>query len=119
MTSRSSERGLHQFSPHDRPREKLARMGAAALGDNELVAIVIGAGCRDGSAIDVANHVLATVGGARGLTRVSAAELQGLRGIGRARAAQLLAASNWVGARCCGRRPRASGSRARRRWPRT
>ena len=93
MTSPGSERGLLQLSPHDRPREKLARMGAAALGDNELVAIVIGAGCRDGSAIDVANHVLATVGGARGLTRVSAAELQGLRGIGRARAAQLLAAS--------------------------
>ena len=68
-------------------------MGASALGDNELVAIVIGAGCRDGSAIDVANHVLSTVGGPRGLTRVSAAELQGLRGIGKARAAQLLAAS--------------------------
>ena len=30
----------------DRPREKLARVGAMALGDNELVALVLGTGTR-------------------------------------------------------------------------
>jgi len=92
MAGSEAERALRQLAPHDRPREKLERLGAATLGDNELAAIVLGAGCRDGNAIDVANHVLTTVGGVRGLTRVTAAELRGVRGIGRARAAQLLAA---------------------------
>jgi DNA repair protein RadC len=32
--------------PVDRPREKLARVGAEALGDNELVALVLGSGTR-------------------------------------------------------------------------
>ena len=36
----------------DRPREKLARVGAEALGDNELVALVIGAGTRSRGALD-------------------------------------------------------------------
>ena len=44
---------------HDRPREKLERLGAAALGDNELLAIVIGHGFASASALDVANAMLA------------------------------------------------------------
>ena len=35
---------MKTVAPHDRPREKLARLGAAALGDNELLAIVLGQG---------------------------------------------------------------------------
>jgi hypothetical protein len=33
----------------DRPREKLVRVGADALGDNELVAVVLGSGQRTGA----------------------------------------------------------------------
>ena len=43
---------------HDRPREKLQRLGAAALGDNELLAIVLGHGRPRTSALDMANAVL-------------------------------------------------------------
>ena len=35
---------MKTVAPHDRPREKLERIGAGALGDNELLAIVIGHG---------------------------------------------------------------------------
>ena len=35
---------MKDLSPDDRPREKLLRHGAAALGDNELVAVVLGSG---------------------------------------------------------------------------
>jgi len=33
---------MKAVATHDRPREKLQRLGAAALGDNELLAIVLG-----------------------------------------------------------------------------
>ena len=83
---------MRKLAPHDRPREKLARLGAAALGDNELVAIVLGSGARRSSALDVANELLGAVGGVHGLTRAGVDELRRLRGVGVARAAQLLAA---------------------------
>lgn len=38
------------LEPHDRPREKLERLGVPALGDNELVALVLGSGSREARA---------------------------------------------------------------------
>ena len=83
---------MKAIAAHDRPREKLARVGAAALGDNELVAIVLGQGQRRASALDLANAVLAAVGGAAGLARSAHGELTRIPGIGAARSAQVLAA---------------------------
>jgi DNA repair protein RadC len=76
----------------DRPREKLMRHGAAALGDNELVALVIGNGSRRGGALAIANELLASHGGLHGLTRCTCEELIDVAGVGRARAAQVVAA---------------------------
>lgn len=76
---------------HDRPREKLERLGPSALGDNELLAIVIGHGRANVSALDLANALLAS-GGLRALVRARHGELRRLPGIGAARAAQVLAA---------------------------
>lgn len=76
---------------HDRPREKLERLGAGALGDNELLAIVLGHGRANASALDLANAILAA-GGLRALVRAGHGELRQLPGIGAARAAQVLAA---------------------------
>lgn len=83
---------MKDLSPGDRPREKLLRHGASALGDNELVALVIGSGSRDRGALDVANSVLAAHGGLRGLTRASCDDLTRVDGVGAARAAQIVAA---------------------------
>ena len=83
---------MKTVAPHDRPREKLMRAGAAALGDNELLAIVIGHGQANASALDLANGVLAAAGGLEGLARARHDELRRLHGIGAARAAQVLAA---------------------------
>ena len=55
---------MKTVAPHDRPREKLQRVGAGALGDNELLAIVLGHGRASASALDLANAVLARAGGA-------------------------------------------------------
>jgi DNA repair protein RadC len=83
---------MKDLLPDDRPREKLRHHGAAALGDNELVALVIGSGSRRGNALSVANTLLAAHGGLHGLTRCGADDLVRIPGIGRARAAQILAA---------------------------
>jgi DNA repair protein RadC len=83
---------MKTVAPHDRPREKLARLGAGALGDNELLAIVLGHGPARSSALDLANAVLAESGGLHALVRARHEVLTRVRGIGAARAAQMLAA---------------------------
>jgi DNA repair protein RadC len=83
---------MKDLSIDDRPREKLLRHGVAALGDNELVALVLGHGSRRGNAIAVANELLAAHGGLHGLTRCACDDLVRVAGIGRARAAQIVAA---------------------------
>lgn len=77
---------------HDRPREKLLRVGAGALGDNELLAVVMGHGSAEFGALQLANAVLSATDGILGLTRVGHAELRRVPGVGAAKAAQLLAA---------------------------
>jgi DNA repair protein RadC len=79
-------------APHDRPREKLERVGAGGLGDNELLAIVLGHGVPRTSALELANSVLDAVGGLHGLARATTDDLRRVPGIGTARASQLIAA---------------------------
>lgn len=77
---------------HDRPREKLERLGAAGLGDNELVALVLGSGTRQADVLGIANRLLERAGGVNVLTRTNLHDLQQVSGIGDARAAQVPAA---------------------------
>ena len=105
---------MKTVATYDRPREKLERLGAAALGDNELLAIVLGHGRARASALDLANALLAA-GGLAGLVRARHGELRKLPGIGAARAAQVLAAIE-LGRRTLARageiRPQLSSPRA-------
>ena len=78
--------------PYERPREKLARVGAGGLGDNELLALVLGTGSRTGDALALANILLQSVGGLHGLVRADFGELQRVTGVGTARGAQIVAA---------------------------
>ena len=98
---------MKAIAPHDRPREKLTRFGATSLGDNELVAIVLGEGHARASALDLANALLTSTGGVEGLARARPDDLIAVRGIGEARAAQLLASVE------LGRRVMSRGGRKR------
>ena len=80
---------MKAVAPHDRPREKLERLGPSGLGDNELLALVLGSGSRNDSALDLANRLLAYAEGLHNLMRIGAGRVPG---IGRARAAQVAAA---------------------------
>ncbi len=77
----------------DRPRERLARLGAEALSDRDLVAVLVGTGGSAGaSAHALAERLLAEFGGMSTLARVEVADLCRVRGVGAAKAAALRAA---------------------------
>ena len=78
---------MREIAPDDRPREKLARHGVAALGDNELVAVVLGSGFRRTDALAIANELLAARGGLHGLVRSTCDDLARIAGIGGVKAA--------------------------------
>ena len=83
---------MRDLAPQDRPREKLERAGAAMLGDNELLAVLIGHGTATAGALAVANGLLTAAGGVHGLTRIHRDQLASFPGIGPAMAARVLAA---------------------------
>jgi DNA repair protein RadC len=83
---------MKDLLPDDRPREKLVRHGVASLGDNELVALVLGTGSGRAGALAVANDVLAARRGLHGLARSTCGDLEQVAGVGTAKAARLLAA---------------------------
>jgi DNA repair protein RadC len=83
---------MKDVAPHDRPREKLERLGPAGLGDNELLALVLGSGLRGRGALELANRLIDHAGGLQGFTRMGVSALRHVAGIGRARAAQVIAA---------------------------
>ena len=106
---------MRSLARNDRPREKLLRHGAAALGDNELIALIIGSGSRRGGALAVANDLLGAHGGLHGLTRAAPESLSRVTGIGPARAAQIVAAlelGRRTLVRAPGDRPRLDNPRA-------
>jgi len=82
---------MKHLAEQDRPREKLERAGVDALGDNELLAVLIGHGTAQASALDVANDVLGCSAGVHGLTRMHRDELADIAGVGAAVAARIIA----------------------------
>jgi DNA repair protein RadC len=87
------------------PRERAIEEGLDALGDAELVALVLGTGSADEPVTVLAAALLNEVGGLRGLSRAGLGELTGRRGLGVAKAARLAAATE------LGRRVAASAAR--------
>jgi DNA repair protein RadC len=84
---------IQRWPARDRPRERLQNLGASALANRELLAILVGSGTEGRSALDVAGDLLATVEGSlRRLAGSEAADLRRLPGIGPAVAARLCAA---------------------------
>jgi DNA repair protein RadC len=90
------QRRLLDLPSEDRPRERLARHGAGALSNRELLAVVLGAGTRRAPVLDLAAALLDS--GLRGLAGRSVADLESERGLGRAQAARV-AATLELGAR--------------------
>lgn len=85
---------IKEWSPEDRPREKLALHGADVLSDAELLAILIGSGNAGESAVELMKRVLHDVDNSLSrLSKMSIDELCQYNGIGPAKAITILAAT--------------------------
>jgi DNA repair protein RadC len=93
MTTYKNERNIKAWAEDDRPREKMLHKGRGALSDAELVAILLGSGSRNESAVDLGKRLLASVhNNLHELGRLNVAQLCDFRGIGQAKAVVLMAA---------------------------
>lgn len=83
---------ITNWSEDDRPREKLMLKGKSVLSDAELIAILIGSGSRNESAVDLSKRILASVDTLNSLGKMSIAQLTNFKGIGEAKAITIIAA---------------------------
>jgi DNA repair protein RadC len=84
---------IKNWAADDRPREKLQIKGLQSVSDAELLAIIIGSGTRETSAVELARHILLEAGNSLGnLGKKSVADLTKIKGIGKAKAINIVAA---------------------------
>ncbi|WP_410006052.1 RadC family protein [Aequorivita nionensis] len=84
---------IKNWNEDDRPREKLLLKGRTALSDAELIAILIGSGSRNESAVSLSQRILASAdNNLSELGRLSIPELMEFKGIGEAKAISIAAA---------------------------
>jgi len=87
-----SQLKISEMPQEERPREKLAAHGAAALTDPELIAILLRTGIPGANAIEIARRLLNDHGSLSGLSRCTVHDLAPVAGVGFAKATQLVAA---------------------------
>jgi DNA repair protein RadC len=84
---------IKSWAIDDRPREKLVAKGKSALSDAELIAILIGSGNRDESAVALSKRMLQSVdGNINQLAKRSVEKLTTFKGIGEAKAISIITA---------------------------
>lgn len=93
MSEKQPSFSIKNWSQDDRPREKLLHKGKDALSDAELVAILIGSGSRNESAVDLCKRILASANNnLNALGKLSIKQLMEFKGIGEAKAITIIAA---------------------------
>jgi DNA repair protein RadC len=84
---------ITNLSEDDKPREKLMLKGKSVLSDAELIAILIGSGSRNESAVDLSKKILKSVdNNLNALGKLSIGQLMLFKGIGEAKAISIIAA---------------------------
>jgi DNA repair protein RadC len=84
---------INQWAEDDRPREKFLLKGKSVLSDSELLAILIGSGSRNESAVQLCQRILASANNnLNQLGKLSITQLTDFKGIGEAKAIAIAAA---------------------------
>jgi DNA repair protein RadC len=97
----SANKGIKSWDVHLRPREKFIALGSSQMTDAELIAMLIGSGRTDLSAVDLAANILKAVGGRLDLLAAQDHKsLSRFKGIGMAKSSAILAALE-LGRRMC------------------
>lgn len=81
---------MKELAATERPQERLQRLGAGALGDVELLAMLLRSGTRGHDVLSLAAALLREAGSLRGLIAWREADFRRLKGIGRVKALQLM-----------------------------
>lgn len=93
MQEKEPSFSIKNWNHTDQPREKLRDKGKASLSDAELVAILIGSGSKNESAVDLSKRILASVdNNLNALGKLSLKQLMVFKGIGEAKAISIAAA---------------------------
>ncbi|WP_289038929.1 DNA repair protein RadC [Zobellia russellii] len=93
MHEKPTSFSIKNWSDDDKPREKLVHKGRSVLSDAELIAILIGSGSRNESAVELAKRILASVNNnLNELGKLSIKQLMAFKGIGEAKAVSIAAA---------------------------
>lgn len=93
MEETKSSLGIKSWAEDDRPREKLLGKGRQVLSEAELVAILIGSGSKNETAVELSKRILGTVeNNLNALGKLSVKELTKFKGIGEAKAVSIVAA---------------------------
>ncbi len=74
----------------ERPREKMMALGPDKLSDRELLAILIGSGTKEKSALDLADDILNKFGGLKGIEGQELSELTNIKGMKEAKALNII-----------------------------
>ncbi len=92
MSEFNSSFSIKEWNENDRPREKLIAKGKNTLSDAELIAILIGSGNRNESAVALSKRILASVDHQiNDLGKLSIKQLMNFKGIGEAKAIAIVA----------------------------
>lgn len=92
MSDREEEgESLASIPNHDRPRERMRRLGIGSLTDDEVLALVLGSGQTGRNVLVLARSILRRTGGFPGLATMDFARLETLPGVGPATAGRLVA----------------------------
>ena len=84
---------ITQWHVDDKPREKLLAKGDYSLSDSELIAILIGSGNREESAVGLSKRILASVdNNLNELSKMSTTQLMDFKGIGEAKSIAIITA---------------------------
>lgn len=92
MTDDKPTYRITDLAASERPRERLARLGAQSLSNAELLAILLRVGVPGENAVQVGQRLLHTFGGISGLHRASFEQVCAQHGLGEAKTAQIKAA---------------------------
>lgn len=87
------QKSIKNWAEDDRPREKLLMKGRRSLSDSELLAIIMGSGSRDESAVELAKRIFSSVeNNWNNLSTLSVKDLCNFKGIGEAKAISIITA---------------------------
>lgn len=87
------QKSIKNWAEDDRPREKFLLKGRNSLSDSELLAIIMGSGSRDESAVELAKRILASVeNNWNSLALLTAKDLCKFKGVGEAKAISIITA---------------------------